>query len=478
MSTPPRRNDQCPCGSGRRFKDCHGKLAGDAPEAQPPRIGALVDGALRLHRQGRVDEAAAIYRQVLEREPGNTIAIHYLGMAAWHRGDIAAAETQMRASIDADGSVPDFHNNLGLLLRDTGRVDAAIACYRQALTVDPEWIEAFSNLGLALESAGRFDEAIDAYREAIARQPGFAAARQNLARALLTRGDFREGWEQYRWRLLAQGVATSPPDRGRARLPAKLDGRCFTLHGEQGLGDVIFFLRFAPELARRGARLAFAGDARLIPLLARTGLFPLGLAHTAMQDSAAEEIFVGDLPWLLQADHPAAFPPPFPLTALAERVARLGSLLQGFGPRPWIALTWRAGLQSTGPVKLQLKEIAPATFGERLRGTQATWISLQRLPRAGEREALEESLAGTVHDLSAANADLEEALALLALVDGYVGVSNANTHLRGGLGGASTVLVPHPPEWRWGLHGDRSPWFPGAQVQRQASDGTWPSHRR
>ena len=35
------------------------------------------------------------------------------------------------------------------------------------------------------------------------------------------------------------------------------------------------------------------------------------------------------------------------------------------------------------------------------------------------------------------------------------------------------VLVPHPPEWRWGIEGDRSPWFPGMRVYRQAQDGDW-----
>jgi hypothetical protein len=64
-------------------------------------------------------------------------------------------------------------------------------------------------------------------------------------------------------------------------------------------------------------------------------------------------------------------------------------------------------------------------------------------------------------------------LALLSLVDDYVGVSNANTHLRAGLGGSMRVLVPFPPEWRWNLEGDRSPWFGGMRVHRQALGGGW-----
>jgi hypothetical protein len=78
-----------------------------------------------------------------------------------------------------------------------------------------------------------------------------------------------------------------------------------------------------------------------------------------------------------------------------------------------------------------------------------------------------------VHDLSALNEDLEAMLALLALVDEYVGVSNTNMHLRAGVGRTARVLVPQPPEWRWMAVGEASPWFPGFRVYRQHVDGEW-----
>ena len=64
-------------------------------------------------------------------------------------------------------------------------------------------------------------------------------------------------------------------------------------------------------------------------------------------------------------------------------------------------------------------------------------------------------------------------LALLGLLDEYVGVSNANMHLLAGLGGRARVLVPNPAEWRWMAAGTVSPWFPRFTVYRQASDRTW-----
>ena len=463
MSTPVRRNDPCPCGSGLRYKECHGKLGASSapptPEAQIPR-------ALQLHQAGRVDEAERIYREVLAAIPGHAIASHYLGMAAWHRGDPVEGERLMRASIAADASIADFHNNLGLLLRDTGRAAEALDCFARTLATDPAWIEAHSNRGLALESLGRFDEAVAEYRRALAAAPQFAVVHQNLARVLLTLGDFREGWEHYRWRLAAQGLARTAPPAAATPLPANLVGRRFALITEQGIGDVLFFLRFAPELVRRGARLAFHGDMRLAPLLARTGLFELAVLPEHASTADAERIHIGDLPWLLEAHDASALPPPLPLTADAPRVSRWRETLAAWGPPPHVALTWRAGLAARGPAQVQLKAVVPAVLADAVRDSHATFVSVQRLPGDGEREALEQALGAPVHDASAANDDLDEILALLAVVGDYVGVSNANTHLRAGLGKPMHVLVPFPPEWRWMRPGERSPWFPGVRITR------------
>ena len=189
MNAPPRRNDPCPCGSGLRYKECHGKL-----DAAGPPTAQRVQRALQLHQAGRTEEAERLYRDVLREEPGNAVAVHYLGLIAWARGDRLEAERLMREALAKDATVPDFHNNLGLLLRDTHRVDEAITEYRRAIEIEPRWMDAYSNLGLALEAAGRDDEAVAAYERALAREPRFAIGHQNLALALLKRGAFRDAW--------------------------------------------------------------------------------------------------------------------------------------------------------------------------------------------------------------------------------------------------------------------------------------------
>ncbi|HEY2628576.1 MAG TPA: tetratricopeptide repeat protein, partial [Usitatibacter sp.] len=366
--TTTRRNEPCPCGSGRRYKDCHGKL-----DAAPASVDSLLQQALGAHQQGRVDEAERAYREVLARDASNAVATHYLGLAAWQRGDVTGAESKMRASLGLNASIPDFHNNLGLLLRDTGRREAAIDAFRATLRADANWIEAYSNLGLTLEAVGRWDEAIAAYREAIAKHPQFAVARQNLARTHLVRGELAAGWNEYRWRHFAQGASPAPPDPNARPLEASLAGKTLALITEQGIGDVLFFLRFAPELVRRGARLAFRGDARLHSMLARTGLFELGLAPPNVPASGFVAIPVGDLPWLLEMNDASKAPGALALVPEPQRVQRMREALGSDSGTPLIALTWRGGIKPTGPAITQLKEIDPSAFGTALRGHRASW---------------------------------------------------------------------------------------------------------
>jgi tetratricopeptide (TPR) repeat protein len=456
---PPRRNDPCPCGSGRRYKECHGRIV-ESPES----VEALVRHALQLHQQGHLDEAERRYGAILEREPGNPVATHYLGMLAWQRGDAREGERRMREALAANAAIPDFHNNLGLLLRDARRLDEAIACFRRTLELDPGWYEASNNLALALEDAGRFDEAIAAYGSALSTEPSFAPGHQNLARLLLLTERFAQGWEEYRWRLLAQGLSSTPPDPGRKRLPQSLAGKRLLLLSEQGIGDVLFFLRFAPALTRRGAVLAFEGDPRLHGMLTRTGLFAGRVGARVERQGFDEAIFVGDLPWLVEAVDPVRHPP-LALRPLFARVERMRARLAAAGPRPYTAITWRAGVASLGPVRSQLKEAPVDLMAKHLVGREGTFVSIQRNPRDGETAHVAGSVGKPVHDFSATNDDLEDMLALLFVVDDYVGMSNANMHLRAGVDLKMNVLVPFPPEWRWQI-GGRSTWFRHAELTR------------
>ncbi len=98
---------------------------------------------------------------------------------------------------------------------------------------------------------------------------------------------------------------------------------------------------------------------------------------------------------------------------------------------------------------------------------------IQRDAADGETDRFASALGRPVLDLSSANDDIEDLLALSGLLDSYVGVSNTITHLRAAREKTSNVIVPRPAEYRWMNAGMESPWFPGSRVHRQTTDGAW-----
>ena len=139
-------------------------------------------------------------------------------------------------------------------------------------------------------------------------------------------------------------------------------------------------------------------------------------------------------------------------------------------------MTWRGGTppaEQTGKDWSLFKEINFNNLACVIKPIPGTLISLQRNPGKEETSVLSELADRDIHDFSPLNEDLEDMLALLALLDDYIGVSNTNMHLRACAGKTARVLVPRPAEWRWMLSGKSSPWFPGFRIYRQTPRGDW-----
>jgi hypothetical protein len=188
---------------------------------------------------------------------------------------------------------------------------------------------------------------------------------------------------------------------------------------------------------------------------------------TAPANARTIRVALGDLPYLLNAE---TFPPPLPIPVLANRVTALAARLRAAGPPPYMGLTWRAGQRSEG---FLFKEVPLELLGHAMAETSGTLVSVQRAPLPGDHARLEQAAGRKIADLSSHNDDLEDMLALMHLLDDYVGVSNTNIHLRAATGKCGRVLIPNPAEYRWMAAGNTSPWFAGFALYRQAPDGTW-----
>lgn len=454
-------------------------------------------------RSGFADVAVERARRALELDKRNVLYLNTLGIAYGELGEFSAAEKLFRRAVKVKPASVEARYNLGKVLHKLGRLAESLKEYERAYAIAPESRQA--QVGLAeislvhgqpgramrlLSAAGaaedpnliaRYTEcladvespeaAVDWLRAVLVQRPDWRFVHYLLAVLLLALGSWRDAWKHYFlwWRThrLPERAAAPEP------LPARLDGERILLRGELGLGDILFYLRFAGELRSRGAAIAVACPARLAPLLAPDVAV---IDEHDRQAAFDRSLWLGDLPGLLEAE---SSPGAFPLRADAAESARARQKLASLGPPPYLGLTWRAGTdvlrgrEFGADRSLLSKEIPPVSVGEAVRGWRGTLVSLQRGPRAAELEALVTAAAAPVHDLASVNENLPEALAILEALDDYVAVSNTNIHLLAGRGRTARVLVPHPPQWRWMRREGPSPWFPGFAIYRQPVTREW-----
>jgi predicted O-linked N-acetylglucosamine transferase (SPINDLY family) len=162
------------------------------------RPGGALGHALGLQRAGRLGEAEAAYRQVIEAEPENADALHLLGVLSHQMGHGDRAVRLLGKAIALQGANPAFHNNLGNILRDRGEEEAAIGCYRRAIDLKPDYAQGHYNLAGALRPLYRLGEVIRHYDMALAYGFGSAETHNNLAGALVAQGRSEEAIPHYR----------------------------------------------------------------------------------------------------------------------------------------------------------------------------------------------------------------------------------------------------------------------------------------
>jgi predicted O-linked N-acetylglucosamine transferase (SPINDLY family) len=158
------------------------------PDMATLTLEQILQLAIGHHQANRLNEAEAIYRQVLDRYPEHAPVLYLLGRVLAQRNQLAPAIEAVSKAVRIHPTAADFHNLLGELLRRAGRIDDAAASHARAAQIDPENADAQNGLGNCLRDRGRLPEAVARFRQAIALKPTFAEAHSNLGNGLRAMG--------------------------------------------------------------------------------------------------------------------------------------------------------------------------------------------------------------------------------------------------------------------------------------------------
>jgi Flp pilus assembly protein TadD len=467
-----------------------------------------LNAAVNHHMAGHADAAADAYRRILAVEPAQPETLHLSGVLRAQTGDAAAAVRWIGRAVRVRPTAPAPWGHLGAALRAAELPERAEPVLRRALALDPadgdaleaqgaslhalarypdarHWLERAArlrpghaatllNLGTVLRDQRRFDEAEVCFDAVLARSPANADA--HLARAVgrLVRGDLRAGWEgfEHRWHRFA-----TPPWAGRPP-----GGATILLHMDQGFGDAIQFVRYAPLVAQ----IAAQGGGRVI---LETHLLLYRLFNRCL-GSSIQVLTRGEAPpphdihcplmslprafGTSLADIPAAVPY---LAPDPGDIARWHDRLDGLGgaeeERPSSRMGLRVGLVWAGNPQHRNdrnRSIPTAALLPLLTAPGVRFVSLQ----TGEAAAELDRLPGVrVPNVMERVRDFADTAAILANLDLLVTVDTAVAHLAGAMGVPCWLMLPHVPDWRWMLDRADSPWYPSLRLFRQPRPGDW-----
>jgi Flp pilus assembly protein TadD len=440
-----------------------------------------------IWEQGRPSEAEHFFSRAHEIRPNDAAILNHLGLARWDQGRSADAADCYRRALKLNPHLVDAQMNLGVVLSDLGEFDEALDWLHGVVRERPNMADGLQNMGMTLARLGRWNEALKYYDRALSVNPDYAEVHRNRAYARLFLGDFERGWPEHEWRLKCRRHLGCKVERPYWR-GERLDDKIIVLHFEQGYGDTLQFIRYAPLVKQRVGTVLVLCQPRLLRIVARCPGVDLAFDGSSFAPHCDVHASLMSLPALLgttQATVPARVPYLFndPVVLDRWRSVLAGALGADYGVgresshqtagtrpgRPFlVGVAWQGS-----PTHLNdhwrsfpLAQLLPLAKlpGVRLINLQVDHGLDQLRAMAGQLPIIE---------LNSSPRDFSDTAAIVSQLDLVITPDTAMAHLSGGLGVPVWGALSTVAEWRWMIEREDSPWYPTMRLFRQTKLGDW-----
>jgi tetratricopeptide (TPR) repeat protein len=438
---------------------------------RPDHADTLNNRGITLQRLKRYDEALVSYDHTLAFEPRHMGALNNRGITLQRLKRYDEALVSYDRALALEPRHVDALTNRGITLHWLTRYDEALVSYDRALALEPRHVDALANRGTTLQELDRLDDALASYSRALTVRPDYAEAHFARSIALLLTGNHREGWPEFEWRWEAEHIAQKRPTiNARPWRGEELEGRRLLVFAEQGLGDVMQFVRYLPLLAQKRCRLTFLCPAKLARLLR-----PLTDGIEVISAASPEREF--DFQCALMSlphrfgDDLTSIPNSVPyLRAENDLVAHWRGRIGDHGFK--IGIAWQGN--PDGQVD-QGRSIPLREYLALARASGIRLISLQRCHGLDQLAELPEdaTIETLGEDFDGGPDAFVDTAAVMSNLDLVITSDTSIAHLAGALGCRVWVALKYLPHWVWMLRREDSPWYPSMRLFRQSERDNW-----
>jgi tetratricopeptide (TPR) repeat protein len=419
---------------------------------------------------GDADGALEAYARALDLNPQSADAQYRMGVCLYGQRRLEAALASLDKALAVAPGFALAGMQRGHVLRELTRYDEALAAYDDALAMTAETTirrDILSNKAIALYELRRIEDALAAFGEAWAIDPDFSEAPCNIAVIQIATGRYDEGWRAYEWRWKDRAFKDKPNPYGQAPWLGQRDiaGKTLLITAEQGAGDTLQMLRYAPVLAGMGARVLIAAQESLADLAASVAGVSAVFTEGQTLPPWDEFIPTMSLPHAL-GTQPDTVPCAVPYLSAGEPAKSVWAKRLGPRTKPRIGLAWSGNRGHANDHNRSL----PLGALEPLLALDAAFVSLQVDYRAGDMALL--ALHG-VRDFSGEIASFTDTAGLIDQLDLVISVDTAVAHLAGALAKPLWLLLPYTADYRWHLDGADTAWYPTATLVRQDARRRW-----
>lgn len=420
-----------------------------------------------LTEQKRHTEAIKVLEKALKFENNSPSLYYNLGRPLTELKELDKAEECFRKSLDLNSQSAEANVYLGLVLKRKGLLEDAEKFYKKAIKINPNLLETYINLGIALVEQKKVEESSNIYYQLLEKEPNNADAHANLACNLMLLGDFKNGFSEYEWRLQTDQVNIPKIDNPRWQ-GENLQGKRILLVPEQGLGDMIQFVRYADILREMGATIKIACGESLVTLFETIDSIQQVLPPKTVLKSSEFDYYIPimSIPHVLGTNinniH-ANIPYIKNIPTASISVPSNTKLKVGFA--------WATNIKKQS---MYHKKSCPIDFFIDLLDIEG--ITLYSLQVGVDEKDIQPHLNNPrVVDLRSQINSFFDTASLMKQLDLIISVDTAVVHLAGAIAKPVWTLLPFMPDWRWFLDREDSPWYPTMRLFRQPKINDWQS---